>query len=141
MESKAAQQYLNQVRRFLVCDKTGQKQLLGRCGELMESFQQENPDAEYGGFVAAFGEPADCAADLLSTLDVSRVEAARKRRRRLHRIAIAAMSAAVVLSVIAAIFWYLKYSYQHEFDDEFIWVIGPAVEMTPEEFYAATEHN
>lgn len=141
MESKAAQQYLNQVRRFLVCDKTGQKQLLGRCGELMESFQQENPDTEYGGFVAAFGEPADCAADLLSTLDVSRVEAAGKRRRRLHRIAIAVMSAAVILSVSTAVCWYLKYQQSIIFDEDVIVVIEPPVEDTLEEFYAAKEQE
>lgn len=138
MESKAAQNYLNQVRHFLVCDKADQKRLLGRCGELMNSFQQENPDAEYAGLVAAFGKPEDCAANLLSTLDDSKVEAARKKRRQLHRIAIAVMCVAVIASMITAAFWYLKYSYQREFDDEFIWVIEPPVEMTPEEYYAAT---
>lgn len=141
MESNAAQKYLNQVRHFLICDKTDQKRLLERCGELVKSFQQENPDAEYCGFVDAFGKPADCAADLLSTLDDSKVEAARKKRRQFHQIAIAVMSVVVIVSIITAAFWYLKYSYQREFDDKFTLVITPPVEGTLEEFYAAKERE
>ncbi len=86
MEHNAAQRYLNQVSRFLVCAGGDRKRLLGRCRELADSFQQENPDAEYDGFVSAFGKPADCAAELLSTLDASAIESAQKKRRWLHRI-------------------------------------------------------
>lgn len=137
MEHNAAQRYLNQVSRFLVCTGGDRKRLLGRCRELADSFQQENPDAEYDGFVSAFGKPADCAAELLSTLDASAIESAQKKRRWLHRIEIAVLGVGILALILTAVFWHNKYQYQREFDDEFIWVVGPASEMTEEDFYAA----
>lgn len=141
MEHKTAQKYLNQVRHFLVCDKTDQKRLLEQCKNLINSFQQENPDAEFAEVVTAFGKPQDCAADLLSTLDDTKVAAAQKKRRRFQRIAIAVVSVLIIVSVSTAVFWYSKYSYQREFDDEFILVIEPPVEGTLEEFWAAKEQE
>lgn len=137
MEHNAAQRYLNQVSRFLVCTGGDRKRLLGRCRELADSFQQENPDAEYDGFVSAFGKPADCAAELLSTLDASAIESAQKKRRWLHRIEIAVLGVGILASILTALFWYNKYQYQREFDDEFILVITPATRMTEEDFFAA----
>lgn len=137
MEHNAAQRYLNQVSRFLVCAGGDRKRLLGRCRELADSFQQENPDAEYDGFVSAFGKPADCAAELLSTLDASAIESAQKKRRWLHRIEIAVLGVGILASILTALFWYNKYQYQREFDDEFIFVITPATRMTEEDFFAA----
>ena len=137
MEHNAAQRYLNQVSRFLVCTGGDRKRLLGRCRELADSFQQENPDAEYDGFVSAFGKPADCAAELLSTLDASAIESAQKKRCWLHRIEIAVLGVGILASILTALFWYNKYQYQREFDDEFILVITPATRMTEEDFFAA----
>lgn len=141
MEHKTAQKYLNQVRHFLVCEREDRKRLLERCKDLIDSFQQENPNMEYAEVVTAFGKPADCAADLLSTLDDSKVEAVRKKRRWFGRIAIAVVSVAIIASMITASFWYYKYRLECEFGDEFILVIEPATEITEEEFYAATGHS
>ena len=112
MEHNAAQRYLNQVSRFLVCAGGDRKRLLGRCRELADSFQQENPDAEYDGFVSAFGKPADCAAELLSTLDASAIESAQKKRRWLHRIEIAVLGVGILALILTAVFWHNKYQYQ-----------------------------
>ena len=87
--------------------------------------------------MSAFGKPADCAAELLSTLDASAIESAQKKRRWLHRIEIAVLGAGILALILTAVFWHNKYQYQREFDDEFIWVVGPASEMTEEDFYAA----
>lgn len=139
MEHNAAQRYLNQVSRFLVCAGGDRKRLLGRCRELADSFQQENPDAEYDGFVSAFGKPADCAAELLSTLDASAIESAQKKRRWLHRIEIAVLSMGILASILTASFWYNKYQLQREFDENVTIVVIPPTETTLEEFYAAKE--
>ena len=136
MEHNAAQRYLNQVSRFLVCTGGDRKRLLGRCRELADSFQQENPDAEYDGFVSAFGKPADCAAELLSTLDASAIESAQKKRLWTRNIMVVC-----VLSVLIflSFFWYSKYKESIAFDETVTVVIKPPSECTEEEFYAAKE--
>ena len=136
MEHNAAQRYLNQVSRFLVCAGGDRKRLLGRCRELADSFQQENPDAEYEGFVSAFGKPADCAAELLSTLDASAIESAQKKRLWTRNIMVV-----FVLSVLIflSFFWYSKYKESIAFDENVTIVATPPVEGTLEEFYAAKE--
>lgn len=136
MEHNAAQRYLNQVSRFLVCAGGDRKRLLGRCRELADSFQQENPDAEYDGFVSAFGKPADCAAELLSTLDASAIESAQKKRLWTRNIMVVC-----VLSVLIflSLFWYSKYKESIAFDENVTIVATPPVEGTLEEFYAAKE--
>ncbi len=138
MENKAAQKYLNQVRHSLICGMADRKRLIGRCKELMNSFQQENPYPEYDGFVAAFGKPADCAADLLSTLDDSKVESARQKRLWLRGSIIAS-----VLSVLVflSFFWYSKYQESIKFDEDILVIIEAPVETTLEEFYAAKEQE
>lgn len=141
MKHKTMQNYLTQVRHSLVCDRTDRKQLLERCKDLIDSFQQENPNADYNEIVTAFGKPVDCATDLLSTLDDTKVEAAQKKRRWFHRIAIAVVSIAIITSVLTAVFWHSKYSDQREFDDEFILVIESPTEITLEEFYATKEQK
>lgn len=134
MERSAAQRYLNQVRRFLICAGGDRKRLLGRCRELADSFQQENPDAEYDGFVSAFGKPADCAAELLSTLDASVIESAQKKRLWTRNIMVV-----FVLSVLIflSFFWYSKYKESIAFDETVTVVIEPATRMTDEDFFAA----
>jgi flagellar basal body-associated protein FliL len=74
-------------------------------------------------------------------LDDTKVAAAQKKRRWFQRIAIAVVSVLIIVSVSTAVFWYSKYSYQREFDDEFILVIEPPVEGTLEEFWAAKEQE
>lgn len=136
MENKAAQKYLNQVRHSLICGMADRKRLIERCKELMNAFQQENPDAGYDEFVAAFGQPADCATDLLSTLDDSKVESARQKRLWLRRIIIVSVLGVLVF---LSFFWYSKYQKSIMFDEDVIVIIQPPVETTLEEFYAAKE--
>lgn len=104
----------------------------------MNSFQQDNPHPEYDGFVAAFGKPADCAADLLSTLDDSKVELSRKKHLWFRSIAIGCVLCALVL---LSFYWYSKYQKSIMFDEDVIVIIQPPVEMTLEEFYAAKEQE
>lgn len=126
---------MNRVRYALVCGRTDRNRLLGRCEELIGSFRQENPEAGYAELVRAFGEPAAFAGEALAGLEESSLESARKRRLWLRRAVIAAAVAVVIVSVFAAAFWYMKYRRQLEFDDGYIWVVGPATEITEEEYY------
>lgn len=122
MENKAFQQYFKQVKQLLVCDKPDRERLLTECKGLMSTFQQENPDAEYDEFVAAFGAPSACAADLLSTLEGSEVEAARKRRLWVRRSVYA--TALAVFALLSA-FLYYKYDQSMEFNKDTVVVIEP----------------
>ncbi len=130
MDSKVAKRYLARVRRALVCGCPDRKALLARCEAMVETFCQENPEAEYDAYVAAFGEPADFAAELLSRLDKGRVEAALKQRRLIHGC-IAALFAAIV--VCSAVFWYVQYEKSTELDEDLVIVEYPMLDLAPEE--------
>lgn len=136
MDSKAAKRYLARVRRGLVCGCPDRKALLARCGEMVETFCQENPEAEYDAYVAAFGEPADFAAELLSRLGESRVEAALKQRRLIHGC-LAALFVAIV--VCSAVFWYIQYEKSRALDEEITIIEGSVVNLVPKEFDTLVE--
>ena len=101
---------------------------------MVETFCQENPEAGYDAYVAAFGEPADFAAELLSRLDKGRVEAALKQRRLIHGC-IAALFAAIV--VCSAVFWYVQYEKSTELDEDLVIVEYPMLDLAPEEVETA----
>ncbi|MCI8910885.1 MAG: hypothetical protein HFG09_09460 [Oscillibacter sp.] len=131
MENKAAKQYLARVKRALVCDKTDRCRLLERCAAMIDSFQQESPEAGYDGLVAAFGEPDAFVAELLSGLDEAAVKTARKRQRLIRWGAVA-----VIIAVLIAIsfFWYIKFIRTRDLDENMVVVQGPATPLTEEEF-------
>ena len=138
MENKAVRQYLARIRRALACGRDDRRRLLARCAGMIGVFQQENPEAGYDGLVAAFGEPAVFATELLSSLDESAVEAARKRRRFLRLGALALIVAALAAT---SVFWYIKYQRSIALDESLYVVEGPVVYMTPEEFAWGMEHT
>lgn len=131
MANKAVKRYLARVRRALVCGAADRKALLARCEAMAEDFCQENPEAEYGAYVAAFGEPADFAAELLSRLDKDRLETALKKRRLIRGCA-AVLLAAIAIS--CAIFWYIKYEQSVELNENIEIVEGTVFNVTPGEF-------
>ena len=135
MENKAAKQYLARVKRALVCDKTDRCRLLERCAAMIDSFQQESPEAGYDGLVAAFGEPDAFVAELLSGLDEAAVKTARKRRR-LIRWGAVAVIIAVLVTLLA--FLYIEYRRSMEIGQYFYAVKHPPQIMTDEEFATAT---
>ena len=133
MENKAAKQYLARVKRALVCDKTDRCRLLERCAAMIDSFQQESPEAGYDGLVAAFGEPDAFVAELLSGLDEAAVKTARKRQRLIRWGAVAAIIA-VLVTLLA--FLYIKYRQSMEIGQYFYAVEGVPQEMPPDEVEA-----
>lgn len=132
MNHDASQQYLKQVGKLLTCGRKSRRRLLARCGELVRNFQEENPEAGYDDFVAAFGEPADCAAELLSGLDTSPVEDARKT------LFINRSVLAVIILALALLSGFLFYKYLkiREFDEDSILIIEAPRKITEEEFDA-----
>lgn len=132
MNRNASQQYLKQVGKFLICDRKRRRRLLSRCGGLVHSFQEENPNAGYDDLVAAFGEPAACAAELLSGLDTSSVEDARKVLF-INRSVFAVIIIALTLVSSFLLYKYLKI---REFDEDSILIIEAPIRITEEEFNA-----
>lgn len=135
MENKAAGQYLTRVKRALVCGKDDRCRLLAGCAAMIDTFQQENPEAGYDGLAAAFGEPDAFAAELLSGLDESKVIAARTRRRRIRR-GVLALVIAALLALSA--FLYIKYRQSMEIGRYIYAVRGVPHTTADEEYEAAT---
>lgn len=144
MESKAAQQYFSRVRRRLACPAASRDQLLGRGRKLVAQFEQENPDAKYVDFVAAFGPPGDFAGEMLSCVDSGAVEATQRRCRRVKQIILIGL--ALVLCIGGGFGWFQwsKYGkYQELFDDmkdaDFVIVQHGPYEITDEEVNATRQ--
>lgn len=131
MDNKAAGQYLARVKRALVCGKTDRCRLLERCAAMIDSFQQESPEAGYDGLVAAFGEPDAFVAELLSGLDEAAVKTARKRQRLIRWGAVAAI---IAVLIAISFFWYIKFIRTRDLDENMVVVQGPATPLTEEEF-------
>lgn len=132
MGNRAAEQHLLRVKRGLVCGRADRDYLFARFRQLADGFQEELPEAGYAEFVAAFGRPEDCAAELLSALGESSVESARKKRRTIRRSILAIL---IVTLVSVSAFWYLKYAQGSLLNENTIIVHGPVIEMTEEEFH------
>ena len=124
--SKAAEQYQSQVKRSLFCGRADREHLLDRLREMLDDFQQARPEADYIEYVATFGEPAACAAELLSSLGESKFEALQKRRLRFRRGVYAAVLAVFVL---LSAFLYGRYRQSLYFNEDTVLVIDPVIEV------------
>lgn len=133
MNRDVAQQYLRQVRQFLICDRKSRCHLLARCKDAVNVFLEENPKAQYADIVVAFGEPSTCAAELLSDMKTSSIKDARKKILFINRNIFVAILATLIL---ISFFLFLKYYKIREFDKDSILVIEPPLTITEEEFYA-----
>ncbi len=136
MGNRAAEQYLLRVKRGLVCGRADRDYLFARFRQLADGFQEELPEAGYAEFVAAFGRPEDCAAELLSALGESSVESARKKRRTIRRSILAIL---IITLVSVSAFWYLKYEQSRFLNEHIAIVEGPAFFISDEEFYSLKE--
>lgn len=132
--NKAAKQYKLRVKHSLFCGRTDKKYLLDQLTQMLDDFQQERAEADYTEYVATFGEPAACAAELLSSLREFEFAAIRKRHLWVRRNVYAAVLAVFVL--LSAILYY-RYERSLAFNENTVVVIGPAVRVTEEEAEAA----
>lgn len=123
MVNRAADQYRLRVKRSLFCGRSDKNHLVTQLEEMLDDFQQAKPEADYTEYVATFGEPAVCAAELLSSLGESKLEAIRKKRLWLRR-SVYAMALAVFALLSA--FLYYKYDQSMEFNKDTVVVIEPA---------------
>ena len=124
--TKAAEQYKAQVKRSLFCGRSDREHLLDRLTEMLDDFQQARPEADYAEYAATFGEPAACAAELLSSLGESKFEAIRKRHLWIRRGAYAAVLAVFVL---LSAFLYWRYRQSLYFNEDTVLVIEPVTEV------------
>ncbi|MCI9120180.1 MAG: hypothetical protein HFG00_01455 [Oscillibacter sp.] len=123
---KAAEQYQLRVKRSLFCGKADRDRLLGRLAEMLDDFQQAGPEADYAEYAATFGEPAACAAELLSSLGESKFEAIQKRRLWVRRGVYAAVLAVLVL---LSAFLYWRYRQSLYFNKDTVLVIESVIEV------------
>lgn len=80
---------------------------------------------------AAFGQPKEFAAEMLSQLDPTEVERARRRRRYMRWGTAAVL--VLALGLLSAL-WYSKYKKSQSWNDNAIIIIQPVETMTEEEY-------
>ena len=80
---------------------------------------------------AAFGQPKEFAAEMLSQLDPTEVERARRRRRYMRWGTAAVL--VLALGLLSAL-WYSKYNKSQSWNDNAIIIIQPVETMTEEEY-------
>ncbi len=107
MDNKAVERYLVLLRRELVCSGRDRVRFLTQGRTLLGEFLEENPNARYEDLAAAYGQPGDFAAEMLSRLDPGEVERAGRQRKYIRR----ALAAVIALALISCtVYWAVKWA-------------------------------
>ena len=109
--------YLQSIRRLLDAPPEDRDRLMGRLSRAVRAYLEENPEAGAEDLAAAFGSPADCAAELMAECDPARTAAARRKKRRVLYAVIAVLTA---LLVVSAVLWYHLAKHQVRYVDIYI---------------------
>ena len=109
--------YLQSIRRLLDAPPEDRDRLMGRISRAVRAYLEENPEAGAEGLAAAFGSPADCAAELMAECDPARTAAARRKKRRVLYAVIAVLVAALI--AMTAVFLYFD-AHQIKYVDIYI---------------------
>lgn len=112
-----ADDYLQSIRRLLDAPPEDRERLMGRLSRAVRAYLEENPEAGAEDLAAAFGSPADCAAELMAECDPARTAAARRKKRRVLYAVIAVLTA---LLVVSAVLWYHLAKHQVRYVDIYI---------------------
>lgn len=112
-----ADDYLQSIRRLLDAPPEDRDRLMGRLSRAVRAYLEENPEAGAEGLAAAFGSPADCAAELMAECDPARTAAARRKKRRVLYAVIAVLVAALI--AMTAVFLYFD-AHQIKYVDIYI---------------------
>ena len=100
---KQAEAYLHKVRQGLKdAPPEDRDRLMKRLTEAVSAYLDEEPEASERDIVKAFGTPEDCAAELLAECDPAKVEAVRRKRRRILYAVIAVLAVLALLLVLLA---------------------------------------
>lgn len=113
----AAKAYLRSVHRQLDAPKADRERLLGRLSYAVSAYCEENPEAAAGDVAAAFGSPADCAAELMAECDPDEVSKMRRNRQRRLWAAVAVL---VGLLLALSLLWYDLAVHQVKYVDTYI---------------------
>ena len=101
----AARKYLKAVRRQLDAPREDRERLLGRLGQAVAAYVEENPEAGTEELASVFGTPEICAAELMAECDPDRMAAVRRRKRRWSIALIAVLVAALVILMAVSYYW------------------------------------
>lgn len=108
------QQYLQRVKKEVRQSGDGDLEYFKVFEQEVESFLEENPQADTATIERYFGSPNAIAADYLESLsDENLQEKFRLRRRVFHVIRAVAIALAVVIALLVGIFVYDNYLYTH----------------------------
>lgn len=131
MTDKSALGYLAKVKRALPRDEQ-RAHHMAQATALAENYLEENPNAQGTDLEAAFGAPADFAAEMVGPDGIAR---ARKQRKRLCFAIVGLVLAALL--VVATVFFVRWQSLRKIIpEDGNFDIIYPAVTLSPEEYDA-----
>lgn len=92
----ASCQYVEQVRRELVCAPARREKFIQNLEPLVEDFSNEKPNASLSDYREAFGSPAELAQQYMSTLDDEEVQKYRQRGKWFRRVPLLIMGLLIV---------------------------------------------
>ena len=108
------QQYLQRVKKEVRQSGDGDLEYFKGFEQEVESFLEENPQADVAAVECYFGSPNTIAADYLESLSDEKLqEKLRLRRRIIHIICVAVIALAIVIALLVGIFVYDNYLYAH----------------------------
>lgn len=94
MANKHQKRYCRQVSRLLPCGLTHKRMILSRIGEMVSSYLEDHPGADYSEIVDVFGEPEQVAVSYIQEQDEKAV---------LHRLNIGKRLVAIVTAVAGVV--------------------------------------
>lgn len=128
--SRAASQYLREVRKRIHCSRAQKVEFLCQLEDDVFFYCEDNKYTDYANLTERFGTPADVAAAFMSELDISVV--AKTRRVRQY---ILYLTAAVIIGIsilIASVHIYTDYKQQQALDGYYIESITYESDLTPD---------
>lgn len=96
---RAMSGYFRRLERALDCPRGARRPFLERTRQMAEDFLQERPEATVQEAAGYLGEPGELAQGFLETLDPE-VLAKHRRRKKVLRWGLAALTAVLVIAVI-----------------------------------------
>lgn len=100
-QNKKLKKYYRSIRSWLPCSGKLKKKILGEIHSTIETYQAENPDADFADIEKRYGSPKQIAASYIDEMETGELLWDLRIRRRVVRTVTAAVAAAVILWTVA----------------------------------------
>lgn len=112
------QQYLQRVKKEVRQSGDGDLEYFKVFEQEVESFLEENPQADFAAVERYFGSPNAIAADYLESLPDEKLQEKLRLRRRIFRvIRVVVVAVAIVIALLAGIYVFDYYQFNHGYTE------------------------